>query len=359
MDNINFMSELIESICQLAVESSAEDIFLKSDSSPRIRLDGSIREIEQTVTMEDMEIFYAMCGVDYSKDGESDLSWRDPKGNRFRVNCYKSMGSLCAVMRPLKENNKTLAQLGLPEGKLQSWLTMRSGLVLITGATGSGKSTTLSSGLKWVADNLQKHIITVEDPIEYLLSSSQSLVSQRQVGIDTDSFSSGLKSSLRQSPDVIFVGEIRDYETAMTALHACETGHLVVSTLHSSTVPETIERLVSIFPAANRKSCLNILSKQLVGILCQKLVARKEGGLCLLSEHMGFSGAIKKWVLEGELNKISEFHQTGQSKENLRFIDSIMHYYKLGVIEEDVARAACEDREEFDRFMMGVDSGSR
>ena len=152
------------------------------------------------------------------------------------------------------------------------------------------------------------------------------------MGVDTDSFSSGLKSALRQSPDVIFVGEIRDYETAMTALHACETGHLVVSTLHSSTVPETIERLVSIFPASDRKSCLNILSKQLVGILCQKLVPKVGGGLCMLAEHMVFTGAIKKWVLEGELNKISDFHQTGQSKENLRFIDSIMHFYHLGFL---------------------------
>lgn len=353
------MLQLIEEISTMAIESKAEDVFLKADTNPRIRMDGQIREFEQMISDEQMEVFYALCKVDHNKDGESDISWKNKAGHRFRVNCFKSMGSLCAVLRPLKENNKTLKELGVPEPKLHDWLTRRSGLVLITGSTGSGKSTTLSSGLKWVADNLPKHIVTVEDPIEYLLPSSKSLVSQRQIGIDTESFSTGLRASLRQSPDVIFVGEIRDFETAKTALHACETGHLVVSTLHSATVPETVERLVSIFPADERKTSLSVLSKQLVGIMCQKLVAKKTGGLCLLTEHMTFSGALKKWVLEGELNKISDFHQTGQSKENLRFIDSIMHYYNHGVLEQEVARNACEDRDEFDRYLMGVDSGSR
>lgn len=210
-----------------------------------------------------------------------------------------------------------------------------------------------------MAESQAKHIVTVEDPIEYLLRSDKSLVSQRQVGIDTESFGTGLRAALRQSPDVIFVGEIRDFETARTALLACETGHLVVSTLHSATVPETIERLVSVFPADERVSSLGVLSKQLIGIMCQKLVPKVEGGLCLLLEHMEFEGAVRKWVAEGELHKISEFHQTGQSKENLRFIDSIMYYYNNGLISEQVARDACEDRDEFDRFMMGVGSGSR
>jgi len=191
------------------------------------------------------------------------------------------------------------------------------------------------------------------------LYSDKSLVSQRQVGIDTESFSKGLRAALRQSPDIVFVGEIRDFETAKTALHACETGHLVVSTLHSATVPETVERLVSIFPGDEREASLGVLSKQLIGIMCQKLVPKVGGGLCLLMEHMEFGGAIKKWVQEGELHKISEFHQTGQSKENLRFIDSIMNFYNQGIISEEVGRGSCEDPDEFDRFMLGVGSGSR
>ncbi len=353
------MLDLLEEVCAVAVESGAEDVFLKGGSHPRVRLDGLIREFEQTVTNEQMEVFWALCGASDTSNKEADVAWKSQGGQRFRVNCYKSMGTLCAVMRPLRENTKTLAQLGLPEEIFHDWLTRRSGLILVTGATGSGKSTSLSSSLKWVAENEAKHIVTVEDPIEYLLYSDKSLVSQRQVGIDTESFSTGLRAALRQSPDVILVGEIRDAETAKVALHACETGHLVVSTLHSATVPETVERLVSVFPADERESSLGVLSKQLIGIMCQKLVPKIGGGLCLLAEHMEFSGAVKKWVAEGELHKISEFHQTAQAVENLRFIDSIMHFYKHGVITEEVGRASCEDPDEFDRFMLGVGSGSR
>lgn len=353
------MIELLEEVCAVAVENNAEDVFLKAGASPRVRLDGDIREFEQEVTKEQMEVFWALCGASESSNAEADVAWKSEAGNRFRVNCFKSMGALCAVLRPLKENKKSLEDLGLPQGKFTEWLTRRSGLVLVTGATGSGKSTSLSSALKWIAENQPKHIVTVEDPIEYLLRSDKALVSQRQVGIDTESFSKGLRAALRQSPDIIFVGEIRDFETAKTALHACETGHLVVSTLHSATVPETVERLVSIFPAAERAASLGVLSKQLVGIMCQKLVPKIGGGLSLLLEHMEFGGAIKKWVQEGELHKIAEFHMTGQSKENLRFIDSIMHLYNAGVIDADTGRAACEDPDEFDRFMLGVGSGSR
>lgn len=353
------MLDLLEEVCAVGVESGCEDIFLKGGTPPRVRLDGSIREFEQVVTNEQMEVFWALCGASDDSNKEADVAWKSQAGQRFRVNCFKSMGALCAVLRPLRENTKTLTDLGLPEDKFHEWLTRRSGLVLVTGATGSGKSTSLSSALKWLAENQAKHIVTVEDPIEYMLRSAKSLVSQRQVGVDTQSFSTGLRAALRQSPDVIFVGEIRDAETAKTALHACETGHLVVSTLHSATVPETTERLVSIFPVADREASLGVLSKQLIGIMCQKLVPKVGGGLCLLLEHMEFSGAIKKWVAEGDLHKIAEFHQTAQAVENLRFIDSIMHFYKHGVITEETGRAACEDPDEFDRFMLGVGSGSR
>jgi len=266
------MLDLLEELCQVAVEANAEDIFLKSDATPRVRLDGEIREFEQIINREEMETFWALCGASEDGNAEADVAWKSQKGQRFRVNCFKAMGALCAVLRPLKANEKTLSELGLPEEKLHEWLTRRSGLVLVTGATGSGKSTSLSSALKWVADNKAKHIVTVEDPIEYLLYSSKALVSQRQVGIDTKTFATGLKAALRQSPDVILVGEIRDFETAKTALLACETGHLVVSTLHSATVSETTERLVSIFPPEERESALGVLSKQLIGIMCQKLV---------------------------------------------------------------------------------------
>jgi len=168
----------------------------------------------------------------------------------------------------------------------------------------------------------------------------------------SDSFHDGLRASLRQSPDVIFLGEIRDYETAKSALHACETGHLVVSTLHSSNVSETIQRLIMLFPAEEREGVVYVLAKQLIGIISQKLLPGLQSNLHLLLEHMENSGAVKQWIERGELSKISE-------GDNVTFIESIIDAYRSGMISEEAARAACEDPADFNRILLGVSHGSR
>ena len=354
------MLEIIEEICKVAVEHGAEDVFLRGDEIPNARIGGQIHELgENCITHEQMEAFWAHCGANEDSNKERDVSWKSPDQMRYRVNCFKSMGSLCAVLRPLRADIKELAELGLPEERLTSWLTRKNGLILVTGATGCGKSTSLAACLSWVSKNLSKHIITVEDPIEYLLKSDRSMISQRQVGVDTESFACGLRSALRQSPDVILVGELRDYETARVALNACETGHLVVSTLHSANVAETAERLISMFPADERKSALMVLSKQLIGVMCQKLVATQQGGMCVLLEHIQNSGVLRKWIQEGEVGKISEFLEQGTTTENVRFIDSIMAAYRQGIITEEVAKGSCEDPAVFERMKLGVGHGSR
>jgi len=354
------MLDIIEEVCKVAVDHGAEDVFLRSDEVPNARIGGQIHELgESVITREQMEVFWALCGANDDGNQESDVSWKSQADMRYRVNCFKSMGALCAVLRPLRADIKGLHELGLPAERLQEWLTRRSGLILVTGATGSGKSTSLASCLSWISKNLSKHIITVEDPIEYLLESDRSMVSQRQVGVDTESFARGLRAALRQSPDVILVGEIRDYETASTALHACETGHLVVSTLHSANVAETTERLITMFPADERKSALMVLSKQLIGIMCQKLVPSQQGGMCLLIEHIENSGVLRKWLQDGETSKISDFLAQGTAAENVRFIDSVMHAYRQGIISEQTARDSCEDPAIFERMMLGVGHGSR
>ncbi|MFT5633208.1 MAG: pilus retraction protein PilT [Rubritalea sp.] len=352
--------DLIKTLCRVALENEAEDLYLKADNSPRLRIKGDLIEIEDTIfSEEDMERFLDRCGYDESPTKEADLAWENSAGQRFRVNVFDSLGTRCAVLRPLREVTQSMMALGLPVERLQNWLTRNHGLILFTGATGSGKSTSLASCLSWVSKKFKKHIITIEDPVEYLLKSDQSLVSQRQIGTDTESFDKGLRAALRQSPDVIFVGEIRDYETAKAALHACETGHLVVSTLHSSDVVETVQRLLMLFPAAEREGALHVISRQLLGILSQKLVPGEDGNLHLLVEHLENVGVVKKWLEESEINKIADFLAQGSQGENVTFINSIILAYKSGQISEDIARAACNDPADFNRIILGVSHGSR
>ncbi len=352
--------DLIETLCRVALENGAEDLYLKQDATPRLRIKGDLIEIEDTVFSEDdMERFLGKCGYDGSPTKEADLAWENGAGQRFRVNVFDSLGTRCAVLRPLREVTQSMMALGLPVGRLQGWLSRNHGMILFTGATGSGKSTSLASCLSWVSKRFKKHIITVEDPVEYLLKSEQSLVSQRQIGTDTASFHDGLRAALRQSPDIIFVGEIRDYETAKAALHACETGHLVVSTLHSSNVSETVQRLLMLFPAAEREAALHVISRQLLGILSQKLVPGESGDLHLLVEHLENTGAIKKWLENAEINKISDFLAQGSHGENVTFINSIILAHKAGQISEETARSACDDPADFNRMMLGVSHGSR
>ncbi|MGJ8655911.1 MAG: type IV pilus twitching motility protein PilT [Akkermansiaceae bacterium] len=352
--------DLIETLCRVALENGAEDLYLKQSGTPRLRIKGDLIEIEDTIFSEDdMERFLDKCGYDESPTKEADLAWENAAGQRFRVNVFDSLGTRCAVLRPLREVTQSMMALGLPVERIQNWLSRNHGLILFTGATGSGKSTSLASCLSWVSRKFKKHIITVEDPVEYLLKSDQSLVSQRQVGTDTASFHDGLRAALRQSPDVIFVGEIRDYETAKSALHACETGHLVVSTLHSSNVAETVQRILMLFPAEEREGALHVISRQLLGIISQKLVPGEDGNLHLLLEHLENAGAVKKWLENAEINKISDFLAQGSQGENVTFINSIILAFKSGQISEDTARNACDDPADFNRIMLGVSHGSR
>lgn len=352
--------ELIETLCQVAIDNGAEDLYLKEGGTPRLRIKGELLEIDDAMfSIKDMDYFLDECGYEDSTAKEVDLAWESANGQRFRVNISDSLGKRCAVLRPLREVTQSMMALGLPVERLQNWLTRAHGLILFTGATGSGKSTSLASCLNWIAKNYKKHIITIEDPVEYLLKSAKSLVSQRQVGTDTESFHDGLRASLRQSPDVIFVGEIRDYETAKSALHACETGHLVVTTMHSSDVTETVQRLLTLFPSNEREAALHIISRQLLGILSQKLVAGEDENLHLLVEHLENTGAVRKWIEQGEMSKVADFLAQGSHSENVTFINSIILAYKAGQISEETARSACSDPADFNRIMLGVSHGSR
>lgn len=194
------------------------------------------------------------------------------------MNLYHTLGRLAAVLRPIREDIQGLTKLAMPAELLQFWMSRGNGLVLVTGPTGSGKSTTVAACLNWLNDNHAKHIVTLEDPIEFLFRNEKSLFSQREIRLDTDDFATALRSAMRQSPDVIFLGEIRDSETALTALQAAETGHLVVSTMHSGGVVETIDRFINLVGGGG-EGAVQMLAAQLVGVISQRLLPKYGGGL--------------------------------------------------------------------------------
>ena len=353
--NVPGMTSDIAALTSSAASHGASDLFLSAGEVPRIRVGGSIATLgESPLSEETMLAFWRQLGADPATTTDHDTSHVDADGNRFRVNLYRHLGRPAAVLRHIKSRIPELADLGLPAELLQSWMLQPSGLVLVTGATGSGKSTTLASCLDWLNAHADRHIVTIEDPVEYLFENKLSFFSQREVHVDTTSFGKGLRASLRQSPDVILVGEIRDSETATTALQAAETGHLVLSTLHSSSVTDTLERLTNLFPPEERASALLLLSSQLIGILSQKLLPAAQGGLHVIVEHLHNEGATRDWIRATALPEITDHLRKAAVPGNRSFLASLVEAVEQGQIEQSVAEQASANTTEFRRALRGI-----
>ncbi len=339
-----------------AFEDSATDVFLMEDEPPRIRREGEVVELHPgPVPRAAMQEFWAVCGVDPLTHMEADVSWRVPGSSRVRVNLYHTLSRLAAVLRPIRNDIPPMAELGLPSALLESWMERRYGLILVTGPTGSGKSTTVASCLDWVNHHYSRHIVTLEDPIEFLFNNDRSLFSQREIRQDSSTFSSGLRAALRQSPDVLFLGEIRDQETALTALHAAETGHLVISTVHSSSVVETLERLAHLL-GADSSGTLNLLASQLVGIISQQLLPRLGGGLFPALEYLQNGAATRRWIQENRLTDLQDHLLKSNEATNCSLLEYLVASVKQGYLETDIARGACARPQDFDRAMRGISS---
>ena len=348
------MKDSLLSLISNVFENQASDIILIEGEIPRVRKAGVLSVAgEELLSEEDLEQFWDACGVDTSQKSESDVSWRLPGGGRLRVNLYKTLGRLAAVMRPITDEIPEMAELSLPSKLLESWMGRPYGLVLITGPTGCGKSTTVASCLDWINRTFSKHIITLEDPIEYLFKNGQSFFSQREVRRDSDGFASGLRSSLRQSPDVLFIGEIRDAETAITALHAAETGHLVISTMHSSSVAETVDRFIHLI-GAEAGSALQLLASQLIGVMSQQLLPRAGGGMFPALEYMQNQAATRRWIAEGKMDEIQEFMWKASDPTHCSFLNYLVASVNEGYISAEVARGVCARPKDFDRVMRGI-----
>jgi twitching motility protein PilT len=300
--------------------------------------------------------FWQACGANPQSDGDldRDTGFVSRSQTRYRVSLHRTMGRLGAVMRRIKTRVPTLKSLGAPEWLLTRWGAREHGLILVTGPTGSGKSTTIASLLQWMNENLDRHIVTIEDPVEYHFTSKRCHFTQRQVGRDTSTFAYGLRAALRQAPDVIFVGEIRDYETALTALQASETGHLVVSTLHSEKVADTMERYLNLFPVEDEKHGVSLLANQLSGVLCQKLVPSADGGLHLLVEHVENAGAMRDWIARRELHNIDQYIARGSDPAAVSFLQSTINALRAKIITEEIALASVTNESELRRAMRGI-----
>lgn len=352
------MIETIDNLCVAMRQHDASDLFLHEGRIPQIRLNGELMTLGDTpLNTQTLDAFWKYCGASETTL-DLDTSYLASDGGRFRINLFHQLGQKGAVLRQIKIAIPSLEELHLPAELLRQWVTRPSGLVIVAGRTGSGKSTTLAATLDWLNKQEPKHIVTVEDPIEYLFRSEYCLFTQREVGLDTATFAEGLRRALRQSPDVILVGEIRDRETAETALHAVETGHLVLTTLHSANVVETIERLQLIFPEDERLGVQRLLSNLLMGVVCQRLIPTEDGGQRPVCETFQNEGASRKYLLEGRTRELRDLLERADQPANVTFLHALAAEVRNGTINREVAMEYCDNPMELSRALRGISNTS-
>ncbi len=347
-----------------AVVSHASDEHLKVGYPPYIRKNGFIKKISMDIlTKEDMEFAIQEIAPVELKDKiltktDFDFMYEIPGCSRFRINYNRQLGNPSLVIRNIPYNIPNLSELALPE-ILNSVINYQNGIVLVTGPTGSGKSTTLASLINQISLHTAKHIVTIEDPVEYVFNSTKSIISQRLVGVDTETFSEGIKYALRQDPDVIFIGEIRDRDTMEAALKAAETGHLVFSTLHTNDAVQTINRIVNMFEEANRFMIRKQLSETLRATIAQKLIYSnandKRYPAC---EIMVVTPTIKDYIRKDNLDEIYALLASNNIDDMVSMNMSLLHLFNLGKISEEEALEASNDANELEKMFKGVYQGT-
>ncbi len=336
----------IDEILKYAIEKKASDIHILAKISPYIRIDGKLvpTPFSPLSNEECKKIIYEILREDQIKIFETtkelDFSYGIEGIGRFRINLHYQRGTIGISIRPIKDVIPTFEQLGLPSDVIKKMLSYPYGLILICGPTGSGKSTTLASMVDYLNENYPIHIITIEDPIEYLFKHKKAIVEQRELGTDTESFSEALKRVLRQDPDVVLIGEMRDKETIESALRIAETGHLVLATLHTGEVTQAIGRIVNVFPGEQQSTIRTQLSLVLIGIIVQQLIPRLDKkGRVLATEIMITTSAIRSLIREGNFAQIYSQIQTGGELGMRTMNSSLAYLYKNGLISKDEAFA--------------------
>jgi twitching motility protein PilT len=357
----------MQELFKAAVERGASDIHIKAGDFMRARIHGELQPLTQQKLTVDQVKGIALQLIPHQEDRDSfdklldyDCSWGIPGVGRFRVNIMKQRGSPMIVMRSIPIEIPSVEDLGLPP-IVNRIAAFERGMVLVTGVTGSGKSSTMAAMINWMNRHKRLHVVTLENPIEFLHRDNQCSITQRDIGTDTDSFESGLRSVLRQDPDVILIGEMRDKTTIETALKAAETGHLVISTLHTKNAVQTISRIIAVFEPTEQEMIRVRLSESLQAVVSQRLVQRNEGGRVAAMEVMLMTATIRDCVRDPErMEEIPDLIEEGRSHYGSQTFDQhLMGLVKSGEVDFEVAKAAANNPSDFDlkMNMLGTSSG--
>ncbi len=348
----------MDDLLTLVVEKEGSDLHLSAGASPMARIHGNLAELDYPVLMPQnveqllKQVLQPFQVKTLEENWELDFSYSVPGIARYRGNAMYQRGSLSVTMRAVPYEVPVLEKLGLPQA-INSLCNLSRGLVLVTGPTGSGKSTTLASMIDWINQTRRESIVTVEDPIEFLHKHKKSTVRQREVGLDTKSFPVALRHVLRQDPDVILIGEMRDLDSISIALTAAETGHLVFSTLHTQTAPLTISRIVDVFQDQRRDQIRQQLSNTLQGVVSQQLLPTIDGqGRVVAVEFMMNSPAVRNMIREGREHQLYSVIQTGKAQGMQTMDFALATLLNTGKISRDAAQEACIDKAELERLVQ-------
>jgi twitching motility protein PilT len=345
----------LNALLRRAVDLGASDIHFKIGKPPMLRRDGDLGPMEETPELSEADLLTALQTItakaphrlqQFHDTGDLDLSYQDEDLPRFRVNAYRQRGAISFALRVIPKTVPNFEQLNLPGG-VHKLANEHRGLVLVTGATGSGKTTTLAAMIDYMNRNRKQHIITIEDPIEILHPDHNCIVNQREVGLDTESFGQALRRALRQDPDTILIGELRDAETAQTALQAAESGHLVMSTLHTIDAAETVGRMIEFFPPEKQEVIRSILAGVLKGVISQRLLPKIGGGRVAALEVMVNNARISDLIREGRAEEVTDAIAEGEYFQMQTFTQSLIDHVLGGNVEREIAADASSNKHDF------------
>jgi twitching motility protein PilT len=361
--NVTPHTEMMNDLLRLAVESGVSDVIIKSNKPGYVRMAGKLKPVDMDpITCPEAEAFVVehvpkIFRQRWDDEGQVDFAYSADGVGRFRVNAFHQRGLVSIVMRHIKSTVPTFDQLGLGQtaDALIKLSQAKDGILLVCGATGSGKSSTMAAMMNWINQNLDKHIVTIEDPIEYTFQDDKSLFQQREIGLDVPNFELAIKAVLRQNPDIILVGEMRDRETFETAISAAETGHLVFSTMHAATVAQSLTRLFEFFPAEEVVQARRAIAGSLRGFVCQKLIPNAEGnGRVPANEILSADATVRNLILEGQNEKIQSLLESNADSATFSFNKDLYRLWKAGKINKADALKFSPNPQQLEMNMKGI-----